>query len=681
MDKSYLDLAVSFFFLVALVLVSRTRAQVSQRNGTSFGLLAAGLSVLAFLSIYTAIQNQLAEQKVITASALAAAEFFRLLMLITGLVLVTSGISKWLPILNTKEDQKDVFINKDRQLKQLARLLTAPASVTEFLRMSLEVIANSVQGSMGTVYTISSARNTARLSASVGRFENLAHISERFVLNRTWFGQLSSAGLTPAGVSFAEIHPRASGNCYCFPVRTSEHLQFLYLIWSKDKRGAESFDREILSSIANAVKMRLRSQRLALRNKLAGLTRDFAASLKAKMASGESINEKFLTIKSEMQRQMPIDFISLSLINAGGRLRRISVGPSGTILNEVDARIGSDKSYLYQVRAENKTLLISDITVERPADFTEFILMGDIKSLMAMPVGWFGQAGGVLTVGAKNSGIYRKAEKEIVTSVSAVFESLLHEMNLEEQATSMREREKLVRLFAAEITASNAPADIFRKAVSAIKKVCDCPVIRISTIDAEAKFMSSQMLVNESQAKVKTPENGHLILSLLPRHKFAQESGDTVKVNCQSGEKGMAEIESMQVFAPGVKSAVIVPIKYSDKVLGLISLADDEVMAASALTEASLQFVETIAALTAVAMDACTRGKSALSEFASAARGEITGAGQRRGMRRQLRSSLTSIIGSLEMIRSGDGGDDTKRNKFLSIIDKSAQKMSEFLAD
>ncbi len=681
MDKLYLDLAIAFFFLVALVLVSRTREQIGQKNWTTYGLLAAGLCILALMSVYTAIHNQLVEQKIIATSTMAVAELIRLLMLVSGLVLVTSAMSKWLPIFNNKPEKNESLIIKFSQLKRREQLYSMPSSIGEFLRMSLEIISDNLQISTGTVYLISPSKNKAKLAASIGTLDNLANISERFILNQSWLKQLSVSKLTPANVSFSEIHPGASGNCYCFPVKASEQLQFLYLLWAKDTLGAETFDRNILAGIAGCIKAKLHSERLVLRNDFNNMCRDLANSMKTKSASGESINERLVSAKTELQTRMPIDFISLSLMNVGKSLRRISIGPSGTILNEVDAQIGSGKSYLNQVNKEQKPLLVSDTSRIRSADFSEFLLISDIKSLIAIPLGGAGQSRGVLTVGAIRPGIYRKIEKEIVTSVSAIFESILHEMNLKEQAAGMGEREKLLRGFAIEITHCDSPTALCRRAVSTIKKVLDCPIIRVSTIDAEAKFLNSQVLVNECKSEVKTPENGHLILSLLRWHKAAQEIGHTVSVNCDAGEKGMADIELMQVFAAGVKRAVIVPIKYSDKILGLFSLADDKVIAASSLTEANLRFVETIAALTAVAIDAFARSKSVLSEFATAARGEIIEHGQRRGMRLQLRSSLTSIIGSLEMIRSGDTSDETKRAKFLTIIDKSARKMNELLTE
>jgi len=676
-----LDLAIIFLFLVALVLVSRTKEQIIQRDRTSYGFLVSGVCILTFMSLFTAIQNQLVEQKLLAMPALAIAELFRLLMLVSGLVLVTSAISRWLPIFNNKEVKKESFATEHTLLKRWGRLLSTQLSIDEFLRKSLEIISDNLQISMGTVYSVSPAKNMAKLVASIGRFDNLANISERFVLNQIWLKQLSGSRLTPAIVSFSELHPHASGNCYCFPVKASGQLQFLYLLWTKDKQGAETFDQDILSGITDSVKERLHLERLVLRNNFNKVCREIADTLKAKVVSGESINEKLVLAKTELQTLMPVDFISLSLMGKGGSLRRMSIGPSGTILNEVDVQVGSDNSYLYQVSEGHKALLISDISLDRSAELPELLLVSTIKSLMAVPLGCTGQTRGVLSVGAQKPGVYGKVEKEILTSITVAFESILHEMNLEEQALGMREREKLVREFATEIAAGDSQTSLFSHLVSTIKKVLDCPIIRVSTIDTGAKFLSSQTLVNASKSKVRTPESGHLILSLLHWHKVAQENGNTVVVNCHAGENGMPDIESMQVFSPGVKRAVIVPIKCSDRILGLISLADDKVIAASSLTETNIQFVETIAALAGVALDTFTRSKNALSEFAAVARGEIVDAGHRREMRRQLRSSLTSIIGSLEMIRSGDSSDETKRDRFLTIIDKSAQKMSEYLTE
>src|SRR5574341_1298145 len=98
MERLYLDLAITFFFLVALVLISGIKGQLRQKGKTSYGFLVWGMCLLALMSVYTLFFNQLVEHKYLGTSAFAIGELIRLLLLITGLVLATSGISKWLPI-------------------------------------------------------------------------------------------------------------------------------------------------------------------------------------------------------------------------------------------------------------------------------------------------------------------------------------------------------------------------------------------------------------------------------------------------------------------------------------------------------------------------------------------------------------------------------------------------------
>lgn len=680
MERLILDLSIAFFFLATLLILSRAKNQIREKSKTSFGFLSTGVCLLAFMSAYTVVLNQLVKNGLLPANIFAMAELGRLLLLVSGLVLVTSGITKWLPLFREKSGTSDAFLNKYSGMKKCLRLLSEDTPVDDFLRNCLEVISDNIQVSMGTVYAVSGERNTAQLVASIGDFRSLENIAPKFVLNHNWLGRLTDSELVLSSVSFSEIQPNASGSCFCLSVKASDKLNFLFLIWSCDKLGAESFDSDILSAIAEESRKKIRIGKLRLTSEFASKCEESAERLREKVLSVETVSERLAILKSELENSMPLEFVSIGLLNDDKISRRISIGSSGTVLNELGISIKSNNSFVYQVIQSNRPFVKSDISKCRTDEFLNFQSFKGIKSFLAVPLNC-GTRAGLLTVASKSSGLYGTSDKTFLLAVRSAVEIILNQMIHEERLISVTEREKALTRLALELSSLKSIPEIFKCAASAIRKTLQCPIIRMSTVDESGRFMSSQYLTNDSKSQCRTNEHAHLILSMLHWHNTAFANGRTVIVDCTNGNQGMENIESMQVFAPGVKRAAIVPIQNSLRVIGLISLADDKVMSVSELTEANCSFVEAVAAMAALSIEMISNKKNALAEFSLSAKDEIIDSGHRRNVRGLLRSSLSGIIGSLEMVRNKVSNERAVRERFLDIIDKSARKMSEYLTE
>ncbi len=681
MEKLYLDLAIVLFFLAALILVSRTRRQITLKSKISFNLISVGLCFLSSMSLFTLIQNQMVEQFLVPTAAIAMVELVRLVLLVSGLVFVISGVSKWLPSLGIREEKDESGVMKIELLKRLGRVLSNSSSLDEFLRESLEVFADNLRITAGTVYALSTTKDSARLMASYGELNNSGGISEKFVVNPGWLEKLSRSKLTVAGVSFSQIQPNATGLCCCFPMSASNGRTFLYLLWTKDRNKAESFDPYILQNLTDSLNARLTTERLSLNNNFNRMTGDLAQSLRTKITALPSAHEMLRAVKTELQNYLPVDLISICLISDDFMGRRISIGQSGTVLNEVDVKLGPQNSYLYQVVESERGIYYKNITSEKNESFPELLSVSQIKSLIAVPLIAADRTNGVLTVGTERKSAFRNVDFEILNRIVSSFEYILNELVLERKSEVLHKREKILTAFANELLDTTSELFIHQQAVNAISQGLASSIVRLSTVDQEGKFLISQALINESTSKVRTPEHGHLILSLLLWHSTVQKNGNTVVIECQSGKLGMPDIEIMQVFSTGVKRVAIVPIKLSGRVLGMISLADDKTVSDSTLEDENILLVETIAAMTAVAMDARMRLQEARTDFVALAKEQIINSGQGRRMRSQLKSSLTSIMGSLDMIKSGEPQNDIKRDKFLAIIGNSARKMNEYLSD
>jgi K+-sensing histidine kinase KdpD len=304
-----------------------------------------------------------------------------------------------------------------------------------------------------------------------------------------------------------------------------------------------------------------------------------------------------------------------------------------------------------------------------------------LASLLVLPLNGSAGIRGAVTLGSNTASAYSPRAKEIVAAVKETFERILNEMSVEELQAQAARCESALKEFVSDIAVADTFNDVFLSAARTVAQVTGSPIIRISTIDPEQKFISSRALRNQCISKSKVPDNGHILLSMLAWHKVAAISGNTVLVKYGDAPGKMSEVEAAQVFAAGINQAAIIPIKFGDKVYGLISVADTWSLSDPTLTAENIQFVETLAAVLAVAVDANYRTSEALVEFAATAKSAIVDSSRFKSMRTQLRSSLTGILGSLEMLRTAEPARDPKKNRFMEIIDKSAHKLEEMLKD
>ena len=684
MEKLYLDLAIALFFLVALVMILSTRTQISRVSTTSFQMLSTGLSLLALMSIATAVQSQLAAQGILGTTIVASGELFRLILLIAGLMFTASGISRWLPISRNAQVGNSAnaeFVVISNLKSRLNQLISEQCTFDEFLRLSLIHFSEMIGISLGTVYSVSKKKNRAQLIASNGGFENVTNVAREFLVNPIWLEKLDYRSLTSTSVSFAEVHPSARGTCYCFPVQVTSDRIFLYLIWTAAQSVTEIIDKNTLRSVAEAIKTRVQLQHLSTIQEFRNKCDKIAASMRDKLAACRTLNEMVRIAKTELQSYLPVDFISINSMHQNGICRRTTIGLSDTVLNEIDTKLGPDNSYLHRVSDFNQVMTFVDIGNNETAEFPKLITKMGIRNLIALPLYGAGNCKGIMTIGTSNVKSWSRAQTEVIKTSAPAFEIILSELNLMEHAALLVEREKLLREFVSDTTHCDSNETFYGTIAATINRATDCPIVRVSTIDTDGQFLNSQALINDSSMELKSPENGHLILPLLQYHNTAKENGNTVSVKCRNKNEGMSELEVGQVFSKGIKRAVVVPIKSREKVLGLISLADDGKNVISTLTDKNIEFVETVAAMAGMAMDAQTRQKEILSRYATAAREDIFDSGKSRGLRTQLRSSLTSIIGSLEMIRSQKTGDDGQKDRFFNIIDRSARKLNEYLTE
>jgi GAF domain-containing protein len=138
--------------------------------------------------------------------------------------------------------------------------------------------------------------------------------------------------------------------------------------------------------------------------------------------------------------------------------------------------------------------------------------------------------------------------------------------------------------------------------------------------------------------------------------------------------------ERKQVCGAHLHSALLVPITSNGEVTAVITLAEVRRRNRREYTPDDIAFVEAVAAGLSAALSlrlVARQGRSVESPRTIRARDGHNNP----TIRGRLRSSLSSILGSVEMIRHSRHQPDAGLDKYLGIIDSSAQRINHLFED
>jgi hypothetical protein len=221
--------------------------------------------------------------------------------------------------------------------------------------------------------------------------------------------------------------------------------------------------------------------------------------------------------------------------------------------------------------------------------------------------------------------------------------------------------------------------DLYEAAAQAVYKRLKPSIVRISTFDEDGGFLSSRALVCRHAAPGLAPARGYMVLGLMPRHQQLKSDGVPLALGMERFSDAFVESETGQAFRPGVKSALLVPVVGKDRIEAVISIADPMLDSNSEIRNEDRIFVSSVASLLTRALTQSPEPVQGLG------RSEAIAAIQEIGpldysTRGKLRSQLSGILGSVEMIRTVEPGDTPRMRRYLEIIDGSARKIGQSLA-
>ena len=676
MEALWFDFGVVLFSVAAMVMISRFRDVISSEDRDGYRYMSGGIAMLTAVSLLNLHFN---------AGMLSGIPFlsdplsFRLIVwigIISGTILLASGISTWLPLAQTYRKYNRQRVHRLELIKKVGQLVKVESRLPAILSRTLEHMVTDYELSFGAVYLYSRARNEVTFVSSTSE----APVDDA-VLRQIEFdtrlldeprdgGRLVDLDLmkrTPADLHRPEIVQ---------PILVDGKTAGFFLAWTQPDLEVEEDDHINFQVMADIIGRKIQLDRNGHLQKFRDTLKADRSQLIQTLDRKASFKEHVARIADFVGERMPADLVSVTVASESRGNHRYSIGTNRTVLHE----IGINADWIHDSRiGRGESLVVGDTLADTNLFADQLIANSGMKSLVCVPLTAAGGMEGVLTVASKDATSYTAREAAVLEAIAPVMAELVVSDRYRRSLSAGRGRSAVLRDVTIRLSHTHGIDEMLQKAATAVFDELHPAMVRVATFDAEGTFLTSRTMLRKHESDSITPADGHMILSLMPWHRIVRERGTTVTIDQADTEKQMTEMEAAQAFMPGLSQALLVPIKVSDRVVAVMSLADSRPADETESLENAREFVEAMAAALSVSMLLDYRREAAAVHRNTPPRFTVSDAPEGE-MRGQMKSALTGIFGSVELIKSS-GRPERNLDHYLSIIDRSARRINDYFAE
>jgi hypothetical protein len=663
MPLPVVDWFMTIFFLAALILMARFRRQLVAVDPKSYRELSTGVGLLS-LAAMARLYSSLGILRQVP--FLSEPVFFQLIVwviIITGITFLLGGISEWLPLTRSSRESAQKTIARSALFRELEQLGSIEPRPEPFFQTVLAHVIDAHKFSCGAMYSVTARGDRLRFLGAVNcsTYESaLAGVTVESeaceTANRVLIEGLGSIGGLP---------PELGRPVYCMPVEVRNRVRGLFLFWSGTVPDqSEILDLKLVSDIV-ARRILHRSQQIkidyfeSVERLYRRLNRQFVETV--------SPTDRLTWLVRELRSLIPIDF---ALLQAGGhhdhQVDRLSVGANGYVLLERNVEPSPALDLLrFDYQFEDTAVAVVDSPLKENLCRE---LPGDLQSLVvvSMPTGQ-------LILGSERTEVYTpavlKALEYITPHVRMVLDAYIAQREMSAVENHLTDLAHLTQATSDDLRVSIAEVATYLRETLAVDAV------RVSVLDKTGMFLNSLGLASRVSSPAMAPELGSMILTLLPLHARSIESGEAVVWHSGMSAEPLSESEAGAVSAATISTLALIPFgSAAGGIRGLFTIVSGSDCAARLAKDRNRLTLKIAGALLADLLLHVHQPPRLIrrAEKSDLIQHETT-------HRTEIRSSLTGILGSVELMRSLREPDKGAVEKFLTIIDRSARKIDAYL--
>jgi len=654
-------LAATLFFMAGMVLLSIFRERLRAENAESFRNMAAGITVLALAALG---QLAAATGALTLVPFLSAEPFFQLVSVIaaiTGMILLLSGISVWLPLDRTLRLYNRIRVRRLDLLRRVEQLVGIESRLTSILEKSLRHMLAQFDLQGGAVFVRGRRSNRLHLLASytdddsfaAGIALTTASVRDRVhdaCEDRTADAIIATA---PAGTPAPTL---------VLPVEVHGRVAASFVLWPGELEPLSDDDRVLLKLTCERLARRMEIEALELDRSHRRALGHTVQELRDAIAGEEPLGEKLAPAVKILREILPMDLFALTVECGDNDIRRFTVGTEGMLLTEKG---------LSRDAIENADgVAVRSISLD---EIDPMFRRVGINSMLVLRLCFGGRPAAQVMIGGNGESDFGSREIDVLKSLSDLFENLIGQEISHCTIDQSRRRLETFNQFMVECSGYHREIEhVYARAADLLRSELRVAAVRVSTFEDDGTFIRSRALAAAHPVQQAVPADGYMILSLMPLHTRVKESGDSLLIDDRPETPAISRAEAQQVYQADLQSSLLTPITVAGEVRGVIALAERRPQSRYRITDSARRLAELVASALSLAIRLHETPWDVVAPVGPEALDHSTGVNNR------IRSSLTGILGSVEILRSR-GGKTDEIDRYIGILDRSARRLEACL--
>ncbi len=456
----------------------------------------------------------------------------------------------------------------------------------------------------------------------------------------------------------------------CVPIKYNSKVFGLICIYDSDPERFVFEEVQFLTSLRDELGLMVEQSLLLekARDRKKGLqTADEAARL---FLETRNIEDDLPALSQIFKKVFEFDYLSLSLIEGSGKnVKKISLGTGENLLLDVKPNLPVYGTSVGWVIDSGEPLVESDFE-KRGLYEDDLSKLLKVRSKIVVPLKIKGNVAGTLTLGSKKPNLYNPKYAKKLSLFSSLFSLHLQQRSLRD---SLAQEQKYLQTFSRHFLEFLNHKD-FKGYLDGLTEdlthILPTSFCRVSFLDPEKKVLETFSSYKRREEISLSPYNSQP-LEALPWHRLALEAKKPMLINQDDPESTISKEEATLSLAPDVKSALLLPLLDKEQTVGTISLGEMRSWERRPIRRKEIDFMEKIAAEISLARKHNLSGRVMSTEPEPCSGKRFYDLGL------QVNNSLTSIIGSLELLNLRKELTEEKKERYLQIIEKGALRIKE----
>jgi transcriptional regulator with GAF, ATPase, and Fis domain len=456
----------------------------------------------------------------------------------------------------------------------------------------------------------------------------------------------------------------------CVPLKYSSRVFGLLCIYDSDPERFVFEEAQFLASLKDTFGLMIEQSLLLEKTKIRQRHLETADEISKVMLESKSYEEDLPSLAHKLRKAFDFDYLSLSLVEGSGKnVKKFSIGIGENVLLDKNANLPVYGTSIGWVIDSGEPLIESEVESRGYYEDNLTKLLG-IRSKIVLPLKIKSNIAGVLSLGSKKPGLYNAKSIKKLSLFSSLFSLYLQRKKLK---ASINQEQEYFQTFATHLLEFLQCGDIkgyldgLSENLTQILPVSFC---RISFLNPENNNLELYSSYKRREDISFLPMNSQP-LEALPWHRLTLEIKKPMLINQDDPESTISKEESSLFLAPNLKSALLMPLVHKDQSFGLISLGEMRSWERRPFRKKEIDFMEKIGEqVNFVRKQSQSRGF-----YDPKPRPGFDPGISQLGL--EVNNSLTSIIGSLELLNLKKNLTEEKSERYLKIIEKGAWRIKE----